>query len=181
MQAFLINKTNQMEISTNIIIFLILASLTGVGLGIFFQRRKNIKQLEDANTEAKDILNQARIEADRIKSEKMLQAKERFIELKSEHEKVIFQREKKISEVESRLREKENKLNNELNRNKNLSHSLEQKNEFIRKRLDKLDRKQKEIDISHKIQIEKLETISGISADDAKNELKDSLKKNAQS
>ena len=109
--------------------------------------------------------------------QKILQAKERFIELKSEHEKVIFQREKKISEVESRLREKENKLNNELNRNKNLSHSLEQKNEFIRKRLDKLDRKQKEIDISHKIQIEKLETISGISADDAKNQLKDSLKK----
>ena len=110
MQAFLIYKTNQMEISTKIIIFLILASLTGVGLGIFFQRRKNIKQLEDANTEAKDILSQARREADRIKSEKMLQAKERFIELKSEHEKVIFQREKKISEVESRLREKENKL-----------------------------------------------------------------------
>ena len=181
MQAFLINKTNQMEISTNIIIFLILASLTGVGLGIFLQRRKNIKQLEDANTEAKDILSQARREADRIKSEKMLQAKERFIELKSEHEKVIFQREKKISEVESRLREKENKLNNDLNRNKNLSHSLEQKNEFIRKRLDKLDRKQKEIDISHKIQIEKLETISGLSADDAKNQLKDSLKKKAQS
>ena len=170
-----------MEINTNIIIFLILASLTGVGLGIFFQRRKNIKQLEDANTEAKEILNHARSEADRIKSEKMLQAKERFIELKSEHEKVIFQREKKISEVESRLRVKENNLNNDLYRNKNLSHSLEQKNEFIRKRLDKLDRKQKEIDISHKIQIEKLETNSGISADDAKNQLKDSLKKKAQS
>jgi ribonuclease Y len=153
----------------------------GIGLGIFIQRRKNTKQLDDANAEAKEILNQSMREADRIKSEKMLQAKERFIELKSEHEKVIFQREKKISDVENRLRDKENKLNNDLNRNKNLSHSLEQKNESFQKRLEKLDAKLKEVEASHKIQVEKLETISGLSADDAKKELIDSLKKKAQS
>ena len=174
-------KKNQMEISINIFILLILASITGLGLGFFIQRRKNTKQLDDAITEAKDIINKAKRGADRIKSEKILQAKERFIELKSEHEKVIFQREKKISEVESRLKEKENKLNNDLNRNKNLSHSLEQKNEYIQKRIEKLDSKQKQIDTSHKIQVEKLETISGLSADEAKNELIESLKKKAQS
>ena len=170
-----------MEISTNIFIFLILTSITGVGLGVFIQRRKNTKELDDAKSEAKDIVNQAKREGDRIKSEKMLQAKERFIELKSEHEKVIFQREKKISELESLLRVKENKLNNDLSRNKKLIHSLEQKNESIQERLEKLDSKQKEIDTSHKIQVEKLETISGLSADEAKNELIDSLKKKAQS
>ena len=170
-----------MEISINIFILLILALITGLGLGFFIQRRKNTKQLDDAITEAKDIINKAKRGADRIKSEKILQAKERFIELKSEHEKVIFQREKKISEVESRLREIENKLNNDLNRNKNLSHSLEQKNEYIQKRIEKLDSKQKQIDTSHKIQVEKLETISGLSADEAKNELIESLKKKAQS
>jgi ribonuclease Y len=79
-----------MEVNTNMIIFIAIAILIGVGLGIFIQRRKNTKQLDDANAEAKEILNQSRREADRIKSEKMLQAKERFIELKSEHEKVIF-------------------------------------------------------------------------------------------
>ena len=170
-----------MEVNTSIIILTTIAIVIGIGLGIFIQRRKNTKQLDDANAEAKEILNQSRREADRIKSEKMLQAKERFIELKSEHEKVIFQREKKISDVENRLRDKENKLNNDLNRNKNLSHSLEQNNESCQKRLEKLDAKLKEVEASHKTQVEKLETISGLSADDAKKELIDSLKKKAQS
>jgi ribonuclease Y len=170
-----------MEVNTSIIILTTIAIVIGIGLGIFIQRRKNTKQLDDANAEAKEILNQSRREADRIKSEKMLQAKERFIELKSEHEKVIFQREKKISDVENRLRDKENKLNNDLNRNKNLSHSLEQKNESFQKRLEKLDAKLKEVETSHKTQVEKLETISGLSADEAKKELIDSLKKKAQS
>ena len=90
-----------MEVNTNMIIFITIAILIGVGLGIFIQRRKNTKKLDDANVEAKEIINQSRREAERIKSEKMLQAKERFIELKSDHEKVIFQREKKISDLES--------------------------------------------------------------------------------
>ena len=157
------------------IIIIFTGVIIGVGIGTFIQRRNNIKQLNDANAESNEILSQARREADQIKSEKMLQAKERFIELKSEHEKVIFQREKKISEVENRLKDKESKLDNELNRNKNLSNSLEQKNESIQKRLDKLDKKQKEVEASLKIQIDKLETISGLSADDAKKELIGSL------
>ena len=174
-------KTDKMDITTNIIIFSLLGSAIGLTIGVFLQRGKNNKQVAAATAEAKQIINQAKREADRVKSEKMLQAKERFIELKSEHEKVIFQREKKISEVENRIREKENKLSGDLNRNKNLSHSLEQKNDLLQKKLDKLENKQKELDASHTIQVEKLETISGLSAEEAKNELIDSLKKKAQS
>lgn len=170
-----------MELTTNIIIYLSIAIVIGVVLGVFIQKRKNTKQKDDAKAEVKEILNQARREADRIKSEKILQAKERFIELKSEHEKVIFQREKKISEIENRLREKENKLGKELNRNKNLSHSLDQKNESLEKRLEKLEVKQKELDSSHEIQVEKLESISGLSADEAKKELISSLQNKAES
>ncbi len=167
-------------LNTSIIIFISIAILIGVGLGILLERRKNDKHLESINAEAKEILNHSRREADRIKSEKMLQAKERFIEMKSEHEKHVFRREKNLSDIESRLRDKENKLNNDLNRNKNLSHSLEQKNEFLEKRLDKLDAQEKVVEASHKIQVEKLETISGLSADEAKKELINSLRKKAE-
>ena len=170
-----------MELNTSLIIFSSVAVLIGIGFGILIQRKKSSKQLDDANIEAKEILNQSRREADRIKTEKMLQAKERFIELKSEHEKVIFQREKNISDLENRLRNRENKLNNDINRNNKISHSLEQKNLSLQKRLEKLDSKQKEVDATHKIQIEKLEAISGLSADDAKKELIHSLQKKAQS
>mgnify|MGYP003321928588 FL=1 len=57
-----------------------------------------------ATNDAKEIIDQAKRDAERIKSEKLLQAKERFIELKSDHEKVIFQREKKVSEAENKIR-----------------------------------------------------------------------------
>lgn len=170
-----------MEINTTTIILIAIATLIGLVIGIYIQRRKNIKLLDDANAQSKEILNRAKRKAEQIKSEKMLQAKERFIELKSEHEKVIFQREKKISEIENRLREKENKLNNDLKRSKNLTHSLEQKNESLQKKLEKIDSKERELETSHKIQVEKLEIISGLSSDEAKKELVDSLQKKAES
>lgn len=179
-QAFLIDKTIKMDANLNIILILV-ALVLGAAVGIFIQRRKNTQLLDEAEAEAKKILEQSKRDGDRLRDEKILQAKERFIEMKAEHEKVIFQREKKISDVENRLREKENKLNGDLNRNKSLSQSLEQKNETLRIRLEKLDRKQEEIDAAHNIQVEKLEALSGLSAAEAKMELIDSLKKKAES
>lgn len=179
-QAFLIDKTIKMDANLNIILILV-ALVLGAAVGIFIQRRKNTQLLDEAEAEAKKILEQSKRDGDRLRDEKILQAKERFIEMKAEHEKVIFQREKKISDVENRLREKENKLNGDLNRNKSLSQSLEQKNETLRIRLEKLDRKQEEIDAAHNIQVEKLEALSGLSAAEAKKELIDSLKKKAES
>ena len=181
MQAFLITKSNKMDEITSIIIFSIVSIFTGVSIGIFLQRAKNNRQRVTATNEAKEIIDHAKREAERIKSEKLLQAKERFIELKSDHEKVIFQREKKASDIETQIREKENKLSNDLNRNKNLSQSLQQKNDLLQKRLDKLEIRQNELDATHKIQLEKLENISGISSDDAKQELVNSLKNKAKS
>ena len=170
-----------MELTTNIFILISIATVLGVGIGIVIQKQKNTKLLDDAETKAKDLLSQAKREGDRIKSEKILQAKERFIELKSEHEKLIFNREKKISETENRLREKENKLNKELNRSKSLTHNLDQKNESLDKKLSKLESKQEALNLLHDSQVEKLETISGLSAAAAKKELVSSLENKAKS
>ena len=170
-----------MDITPSLILFSLLSLAIGMVMGIFLQKFKNNKFLEDTKKEAKELLDEARRDANQVKSEKMLQAKERFIELRSEHEKLIFNREKKISELENRNREKENKLNKDINRNKNLYNSLEQKNELLQTRLNKLEIKQKEIDKNHEIHIQKLEAISGITASDAKEELFDSLKKKVES
>ena len=170
-----------MDITPSLILFSLLSLAIGMAMGIFLQKFKNNKLIEDTKKEAKELLDEARRDANQVKSEKMLQAKERFIELRSEHEKLIFNREKKISELENRNREKENKLNKDINRNKNLSNSLKQKNELLQTRLNKLEIKQKEIDENHEMHIQKLETISGITAADAKEELFDSLKKKVES
>jgi ribonuclease Y len=75
------------------------------------QRTKAGSRIKKSEQQAKRIIKKAHQESDRIKKDKMLQAKERFIELKSEHEKAILSREKKVEETEKRALEKESNLN----------------------------------------------------------------------
>ena len=74
MQAFLITNPNKMDEITTIIIFSIISILTGVSLGIILQRAKNNRQRVTATNDAKEIIDQAKRDAERIKSEKLLQA-----------------------------------------------------------------------------------------------------------
>ena len=70
--------------------------------------------IKSAKKEAASILKDANLEAENIKKDKILQAKERFIELKAEHEEVILARDRKVNEVEKRTRDKESQISNEL-------------------------------------------------------------------
>jgi len=126
-------------------------------------------------------LKQAKIDADGIKQDKILQAKEKFIELKSEHEKVIISRDKKINEAEKRVRDKESRVGKELDRNKKVNNDLEDRNKRVEIRLDHIERKKTEIDKLHKRQVEQLEVLSGMSANEAKKELVETLKEEAKS
>ena len=82
-------------------IFPALAGLAGIIIGLiiarFSEKSKANKILDATKKETKSLLKEAKIEAEALKKDKILQAKEKFIELKSEHEKVILSREKKIS------------------------------------------------------------------------------------
>ena len=159
--------------------------LSGWALGflIFKIRNKNkgSKVLTEAKKAAQETIKAAHQEADAIKKEKILQAKERFIELKAAHEKVIFNREKKVVEVEKSLRDKASKLNAELEKNKRLNKNTAEKEAATERKIEILEKKQEEVDKMHKRQVEQLEVISGISAEDAKSELMHSLKQEAKS
>src|SRR5690606_11839268 len=99
---------------------------------------------------------------------------------KSEHEKVILSRDKKISETEKRTRDKESQVSNELSKNKKLSADLEIKQQDFDERIAILEKRQQEVDKMHRSQIEQLEVISSLSAEDAKNQLMESLKEEAK-
>ena len=166
---------------------MILPILVGtVGLIIGFVIAKALEKnkasliLKNARKQASSILKEAKIDAEALKKDKILQAKEKFIELKSEHEKVIFSRDKKVSDAEQRIREKESKVSFELDKNTKLNKSLEDKISDYNHRLEFLEKKKNESDKMHKRQVEQLEVISGLSADDAKKELVESLKEEAK-
>lgn len=110
-----------------------------------------------------------------------MQAKEKFLELKAEHEKVIFNKDKKINESQKRTREKESQVSGELSRNKKLNAQLEQKLKDLEHRKEFIEKKQAELDKLHNNQVKQLEVISGLSADDAKTELVESLRETAKS
>src|SRR5690625_7309151 len=87
----------------------IITRIIGIALGFFIAKylakKKASSIIENANLKAKTIVKDGEVEAEKIKNQKMLQAKERFIELKSEHEKVIENRNRKVERAENRIKQ----------------------------------------------------------------------------
>jgi len=129
---------------------------------------------------ASSIVQKANQEAEQIKKEKILQAKEKFIELKSNHEQLINKKNQEINSAHQRIKQKENTLNQKLSE----INRKDKKNELERKDLQNqrnvIEKKIKDLEKDKKQQIEKLENISSLSADQAKLELVESLKEEAK-
>tara|TARA_R100001369_G_scaffold49261_1_gene75884 strand:+ start:37425 stop:38990 length:1566 start_codon:yes stop_codon:yes gene_type:complete len=166
------------------IIMIIVAVIVGLAIGFaiakYLEKTNASKIVKGAKKSAATILREAKTEAENIKKDKILQAKEKFIELKSEHEKVILSRDKKIQDSEKRARDKESQLSSELAKNKNLNKDLEDKMLDYEHRNDYLEKKKQDIDKLHHSQIQQLEVISGLSAQDAKAQLTETLRDTAK-
>ena len=162
----------------------IIVGIIGIAIGFIIakgiEKSKGKRLLNTTRKEASAIIKEAKIDADSIKKDKILQAKEKFIELKSEHEKVVLSREKKISDVEKRIRDRESQVASEVDKNKKLNRSVEEKEKDFSIKLDFLDKKEGELEKMHKRHVDMLEQISGLSAEDAKKELITSLKEEAK-
>ena len=168
----------------NTILFIVGGVVLGLISGFFvakaLEKSNASKLVKDAKKEALTIIKDANHEGEAIKKDKILQAKEKFIELKAEHEKVILSRDKKMAEAEKRTRDKESQISNELSKSKKLNGEVEAKIKDYDYRLGHLDKRKAEVDKLHKSQIQQLEVISGLSAEDAKAQLVESLKGEAK-
>ncbi|SEA02432.1 ribonuclease Y [Bizionia paragorgiae] len=156
-------------------------SLIGFIIAKILERNNASKLIKGAKKTASNILRDAKSEGESIKKDKILQAKEKFIELKTEHEKVLFSRDKKISDIEKRTRDKESQISNELSKVKKINAEIESKIKDYDSKLELLEKKQDEVDRIHKSKIEQLEVISSLSAEEAKAQLIDSLRNQAKS
>ncbi|MGV3460571.1 MAG: ribonuclease Y [Flavobacterium sp.] len=166
------------------IILIIIGTVAGLAIGFIVAKSMDKKNatgvLENAKKEAASILKDATNQGESLKKDKLLQAKEKFLELKAEHEQVILGKDKKIAEAEKRTRDKESQASSELAKTKKLNDELEAKVADYNNRVDYLDKKQQEIDRLHTSQVQQLEVISGLSAEDAKEQLVESLKAEAK-
>lgn len=128
----------------------------------------------------KSIVEDAEKEAERIKKDKLLQAKEKFIELKSQHEKSINEKNKEFNKSQSRVKEKETKLNLRLGEMNRKDKDLSDLKSTLEKQKDVLSKKQEDLDENKKKQVQQLEVISQLSAEDAKNQLIETLQDEAK-
>jgi len=157
------------------------ALIAGIFLGkILFA--KNTKQLlENAKEQAQQIISDAQSKAETIKKEKQLEAKEHFVQLKAEHEKHVLQRNQKLSDAESRIKQKEQSLNQ---KDQNVERIIKE-NEVIKQNLNRqievVNIKRTELEKHQEEHIKRLEKVSGLSVDEAKAQLIETLKNEANS
>lgn len=157
------------------------ALIAGIILGkILFS--KNTKQLiENAEQQAQLIISEAQSRAETIKKEKQLEAKEHFVSLKSEFEKETSQRNSKLAEAENRIKQKEQSLGQ---KEQNAERALKE-NEAIKQNLNRqmevVEIKRKDLEKHQEEHIKRLEGVAGLSAQEAKAQLIETLKNEAQS
>ncbi|HPY82844.1 MAG: ribonuclease Y [Bacteroidales bacterium] len=126
------------------------------------------------------VISEAEKEAEVIKKDKMLQAKEKFFQLKSDHEKVINERNQKIMQAENRIKQKEADLQRKHDESQREKNALEKQKEVLANQIALNEKKAEDLEKTHRLQVEQLEAISGLSAHDAKEQLIESLKAEAR-
>lgn len=140
----------------------------------------NSRLNKSVSKEKANTLKEVELKAEATKQEKILQAKEKFLQLKSEHEKQIQERNNEISRKENAIRQKEgdvNKKNEELNRKTAEATTLKTQ---LTSQQELLTKKQEEVNKGHQKQVQILEVISGMKAEEAKAQLVESVKAEAK-
>lgn len=161
------------------IISAVVALIAGVVAGKVIFAKNTQKQVEDAELQAQTILKEAELRAETVKKEKQLEAKERFVQLKSEYERDVNERNRKIGEVENRIKQKEITINQkeasiekQVKENDAIKENLNRQIELVNIKRTELEKHQEE-------HIRRLEKVAGLTAEDAKAQLIESLKQEA--
>lgn len=160
------------------ILYIIIAAVLGIAFGIGLSYTLLKSTLEKNSVR---LLKDAQEEAELMKKDRILQAKEKFLQLKLEHEKQINERNQQMLVAENRVKQKENQINQkieELTRKQNEATALK---DNLTQQMEVLTKKQADLDKLSNQQRVQLETISGLSQSEAKDQLIEMMKDEAKS
>ncbi len=199
------------------IIIAAISVIAGLGGGFFFGKsllQKNMgSELERAKSDAKRLVDEAQKDAEALKKEKLLEAKEKAIQLQAETEREILKKTKAIEEAERSYKQKENSINQKQNTVKQKEEEFEKQKTELEKqkselgkekekltkelgaidarkaeydeKMDRLNKKEAEIqaklDSTEKVLLDKLEKVAGLTQEEAKNQLIETMRKKAES
>jgi ribonuclease Y len=167
---------------SNILSIVIGAAALIVGLlaGKLIFSKNTKRKLEEAELQSQNIIKEASLRAETIRKEKELEAKEKFVQLKSAHDREVNDRNRKINDAENRIRQKEQSINQkEANLDKQIKEN-EAIKENLNRQIDLVNIKRTELEKHQEEHIRRLEKIAGLSAEEAKSQIVESLRNEAQ-
>lgn len=155
------------------------ALIIGIVLGKVIFAKNTQQKVAEAEAQAQKIISDSQTQAENLKKEKLLEAKEKFVQLKADHDKEVLQRNQKLAESENRIKQKEQSLNQ---KDQNLEKQVKE-NEAIKENLNRqievVNIKRTELEKHQEEHIRRLEKVAGLSAEDAKAQLIESLRQEA--
>ena len=156
-----------------IVVFSLTGMLIGLALGyvVFILLRR--KQIE---AERKSLIEEAKLQGENLKKDRILEAKEKYMGLKSEHEKEINRRNQEMSNAENRIRQKEQSWDQKLQNAKQKEDELAKARETFEAQLGGLKIKQREVEAMREQQLQQLEKMAGLSAAEAKEQMLENIR-----
>lgn len=157
--------------------FVLIASLAGVAVGgliTWFIFNNVLKSRKEG------ILSEAMKEGETLKEKKILQAKEKFLELKNQHENEVRDRNKKLQQAEDKVKNRERELSQQAENFKRKEKDLDGVKENLNRQTEAAVRKQQELEKNNQKAITLLQEMAKMSAEDAKNRLMEQLKEEAR-
>jgi ribonucrease Y len=163
------------------IIAAIAALVVGIIAGKFIFAKDTRKRIEEAELQAQTLIKEAELRAETVRKEKELEAKERFVQLKAEHEREVLERNRKVVEGENRIRQKEQSVNQKTEQLERQIKENDAIKQNLNRQIEVVNLKQAELEKHQEEHTRRLEKISGLTAEEAKAQLVESLKQEAQS
>jgi len=157
----------------------VVALIAGLIAGKLVFAKNTQNKVQEAEQQAQKIIADAQTNAETVKKEKLLEAKEKFVQLKSDHDREVLERNRKLGETENRIKQKEisitqkeTGLDKQIKENEAIKENLNRQIEVINVKRTELEKHQEE-------HIRRLEKVAQLSAEDAKAQLIESLKQEA--
>ena len=157
-----------------------IALLVGIVAGKLIFAKNTARIVQEAELKAQSLIREAELRAETTRKEKELEIKEKFVQLRSAHDKEVLERNRKAGEAESRIRQKEQTINQkEAGLDKQIKDN-EAIKENLNRQIDVVNLKRTELEKHQEEHIRRLEKIAGLTADEAKSQLVESLRNEAQ-
>ncbi|MCC7533996.1 MAG: ribonuclease Y [Bacteroidia bacterium] len=151
------------------IVLVALVALVAGGGVMYIVNQNMLKSKSDA------LLKEAEAKGELLLKNRQLEAKEKFLQLKAEHEKEVSQRNHQIAQIENKLKQKEQSLNQKIENTQRKDAELDNMKQTLHRQQEVFNQKKEELEKQIQNQVKHLEKIAGLTADEAKKQLMETL------